>query len=190
MLPDIRKTRMALNGKVAAVKSVEEVETDGKLITEDVRMAAQDSGMTVVHHPLKRNFQQIAIAFKHHPVLRNDELKRPGIVHRIPVQLRNVLLEPLSAPGARFKPGTHAERGAAELVNTLLQIFAEDPGRRVRTLAVYHNIHPVQQAAFVIIQHYPVYKIGAFIHFICSSSGYRTEIGDCPRAHTILQFVL
>jgi hypothetical protein len=106
---DVLRPRVALHRQVAAGEGVEKVEADGKFAAKGRRALAEDGVRVVVHQKVERDLQQPAVAGEEQPILRHDQLERPGVVGHILGKLWHVLAKPLAAPRPRLEPGAHAE---------------------------------------------------------------------------------
>src|SRR3569833_2121948 len=117
------------------------------------------------HQEVKRYFQHITIAFEQQTILGHYQLKRPGIIHHILIYIRNVLLYPLSAPGARLKPGPYPYNGLTYFVQTFTQVGHLHPVDISRLLPIGNNDYFIKNLFFMLIKQHPVNEIESLIHY-------------------------
>src|SRR3546814_251386 len=101
-------SRMTLQREVSSAKRIQKIESDWELVTKTGSRFSQNGFVILIHKKVETYFQQFSSAFQDNPILRSNELKRPGIVRFFLRQSIEMLLHPVTSPCASLKPWTRS----------------------------------------------------------------------------------
>src|SRR6185437_7195610 len=103
-VPDIVEPRMHLAGEVRTAHRIEIVEANGEVasVPGGDRLSKHRVGF-LPEEVVERALQRPDAIAQQDPVLRRDQLERPGIVWLLRWEAK-LLFHPLAAPGARREP--------------------------------------------------------------------------------------
>jgi hypothetical protein len=157
--------RMNLQAQVTASHGIQEVETDGEILTEAGPYLFAKH-ITAIHkyQVLSGELYQHTVQIQIKAVLLWHAVETPSVIHLLTGQVA-YFLHPLATPGSGIKEGYHAEGLAGCAVHTLTELLAANHLGFLTLIAVYpvEDATRLYQQILVAVADYPVVEESAFI---------------------------